>query len=540
MSAQVPRSTGREMSTQFRKGMPQKGAFRAVLVACMLAGAGFGQSSIPDAQVESNVLKALASAPELASEQITTRTVDGTVTLSGTVSAEQARNHAEQLSANTDGVRKVVDELRLGAAVPSSTEAQTGTATPLVPLSDGTYGPAPARNGEVVGSGPAYPAPRKPEPGSAPAIPAQRNNPEADQELDLEIEQGANRQGTPLPAQPNAPAQPYAQGAPNQYPNQYPGQYPNQTSANPGPSQSPGSQPPYYAPSPGGPAQPGTAQAPPSGYSGYPYPQRPMYYPGYGQGYPPAPYPPAYSQSYPPSRMQDGQQPFAGQPAGLPVVVPPGTPLRVRVNQTLRSDRTQPGTAFEGIIVNDVQAGGYIAIPRGAAVQGTVLDAKSSGALTGRGEMSIQLTSVTLGGKLYPLVTDVWAHNGGDKTIETVNKTAGFGAAGALIGALAGGGAGAAIGGGVGAAAGLGSSAASGHGQVFIPSEAVVTFHTAQPASVATVSQGEMQRLAYGVPPGADSRPVPRPYPPAYVAPGYYPGNYPGSYRPYGPYGPPY
>ena len=112
-----------------------------------------------------------------------------------------------------------------------------------------------------------------------------------------------------------------------------------------------------------------------------------------------------------------------------------------------------------------------------------------------------------------------------------MNKTAGFGAAGALIGALAGGGVGAAVGGGIGAAAGLGSSAASGHGQVIIPSEAIVTFHTAQPTTVATVSQQEMQRLAYGVPPGADGRPVPRPYPPAYAAPGYYPGYYP--YRPY-------
>jgi hypothetical protein len=163
-----------------------------------------------------------------------------------------------------------------------------------------------------------------------------------------------------------------------------------------------------------------------------------------------------------------------------------------------------------------------------------VLDAKGSGALTGRGEMSIQLTGVTLGGKNYPLTSDVWAHNGGDKTIETVNKTAGFGAAGAIIGALAGGGVGAAIGGGVGAAAGLGSSAASGHGQVFLPAEAIVTFHTAQPTQVATVSEQEMQRLAYAAGP-AVAPPVVRPgyriYPgyPGYYAPG------PGPYYPYQP-----
>lgn len=530
MSAQVRRSIRREVSRRFHTGMPQSVALRAFLTAGLLAGAGVAQSSTPDAQVESNVLKALAAAPELASEQITTRTVDGTVTLSGTVGTEQARNKAEQLAANADGVLKVVDELRLGAAAAFSTEAQTGTAKPLVLLSDGTYGPAPAGDDQVVRSGQALPAASKP--GSAPANQAQRNNPEADQQLDLEIEQGGSAGNGQVPA---APVPPNAQGMPSQYPNQGSNRYPNQTSGNQDPSQFPNSQPPY-AQSPGGQAQPSAAQAVPP--AGYPYPRRPMYYPGYGQGYPQTSYPPAYSQDYPPSWMQGGQQPVGGQPAGIPVVIPAGALLRVRVNETLRSDRTQPGTTFDGIVVNDVAVGGYVAIPRGAAVRGTVLDTKSSGALTGRGEMSIQLTSVTLGGRSYPLVTNVWAHNGGDKTIETVNKTAGFGAAGALIGALAGGGVGAAIGGGVGAAAGLGSSAATGHGQVVIPSEAVVTFDIAQAAGVATVSQGEMQRLAYGVPPGADSRPIPRPYPPAYVAPGYYPGYYP--YRSYGPYGPYY
>ena len=517
-------------------------AGRAVLVASMLVGAGNAQASLPDAQVESSVLKALASAPELATEQITTRTVNGTVTLSGAVSTEEARNRAEQLAANTNGVLKVVDELRLGTASSASlsTPASPG-ASPLVLLSDGTYGPAPASDPQVVS------APRTPQstPTAASGIAPvpQRNNPEADQQLDLEIEQqqnAGNGQVSSVPA-----TQSSGQAAPNQYPNPYPPQYPNQTAGasypnqqipngqypnqypngqypNQYPSQSSNAQYPSQYPNGQYPAtqypidqsQAGGSQAAPP--AGYPYPRRPMSSPGYQQ----PPYSPAY-----------GQNTQGGQVAGQQVVIPDGTLLRVRVNRMLRSDKTQPGTTFDGIIVNDVAANGLIAIPRGAAVQGTVIDAKDSGALTGRGEMSIQLTSVILGGQSYPLTTNVWAHNGGDKTIETVNKTAGFGAAGALIGALAGGGVGAAVGGGIGAAAGLGSSAASGHGQVIIPSEAIVTFHTAQPATVATVSQQEMQRLAYGVSAGADGRPVPRPYPPVTVAPGYYPGYYP--YRPY-------
>jgi hypothetical protein len=210
------------------------------------------------------------------------------------------------------------------------------------------------------------------------------------------------------------------------------------------------------------------------------------------------------------------------------VTVPTGALLRIRINQTLDSSRTKPGEHFDGIVVNDVAADGAVAIPRGATVEGTVVDSKSSGALAGRGELSLQLTRVTLGGKAYPLTSDLWAHNGADKAVQSVNSTVIGGGIGALIGAAAGGGAGAAIGAGVGGALGLGASAASHNGQVFVPAEGLLTFHLSQPATVATVSQQEMDRLAQGAgPAGGQPRLVRRgpyyAYPPApYYAPGYY------------------
>jgi hypothetical protein len=467
------------------------------LAAGMIAAAGVAgaQTTVPDAQVEANVLKALATAPELANQSITTNTVYGTVTLSGTVSDEAARTRAENLAANAAGVKKVVDELRLGSGTPAPADngqqvAQQGMPAGNAPnsgmvlMSDGTYAPAPAPNPADQTAGQA--ADGSPAPGSAPAETAQRNNPEADRALD---EQAAQQQ----------------------------------------PGQNGATEPGMTQP---GAAQPGAAPTPPNTAANgqtapQPYGRRPMSpaYPGY-------PYP----YGYPPSAQQPPagyaqQQPIAGgQVAGQQVAIPAGALLRIRVNKTLSSNKTQPGTTFDGVVMNDVVANGLVAIPRGAVVSGKVIDAKSSGALTGRGEMSMQLTQVTLGGKTYPLSSDIWAHNGGDKTIETVNKTAGLGALGAILGAVAGGGAGAAIGGGVGAAAGLGSSAASGRGQVFIPAEAIVTFHTAGENQVATVSEQEMQRLSYAAGPGAP-QPVARPY---RAYPGYYP---PPGYYPYPAYG---
>lgn len=427
---------------------------RIALGLSFLAASGIvaAQATIPDAQVEANVLKALAGAPDLANESITTRTVYGTVTLSGSVTSEAARTRAENLAANATGVQKVIDELSLASEsdpAPASQPPAVDTAAPLLLQSDGTYAPADTQN---------------PAPGTAPATTAQRNNPKADQALDQQAPQQAP------PIQPSRP-QPAARRP----------VYPNYT--------------PYGQPQ-------GTAS----------YPEEP---------YPPQPYPQA--------------QYVGGQEAGQPVTIPSGALLRVRLNHTLSSNKSQPGSAFDATVINDVVAGGFVAIPRGATVQGKVIKAKASGAVSGRGEMSIALTTVTLGGKVYPLTSDFWAHNGTDKTTESINKTLGIGAMGAIIGAIAGGGKGAAIGGGVGAAAGLGSAAASGDRQVYIPAEAIVVFHTTTDTPVVTVSEQEMQRLAYGAGPNAEQPPARRAY---RVYPGYYPppGSSPYPQQGYPPY----
>jgi hypothetical protein len=372
-------------------------------------------TTLPDAQVESNVLKALAGAPELSTQNIQSTVVYGTVTLSGNVHDEALRVKAENLVARTEGVKKVVDQLTLGdtpapaeqaAATPTPEAAQGGDSQQGVLQSDGTYAPAP---------------------GSAP--------------------------------QPNP-----------------------EQAGNMGPQQ-------------------GGAQAPPQ--QGPPPQQgrQPMYQ-NYGPGGPPP--------------VQGGQR------AGIAVTVPAGATLRIRINRGLDSQHIQPGATFDGTVLADVIAGGAVAIPRGATIQGTVVDAKKAGVFKGQGELALQLTGLTLGGSQYPLQTQVWQRDGKDKTVGTVNRTVGTSAFGAIVGALAGGGEGAAIGAGVGAGAGLASSAGSPRGQIIIPPESVLTFTTAAPTVVKTVSEAEMARLSYAAGPGPQpQRPMRRYYSPYY---GYYYG----------------
>jgi hypothetical protein len=127
----------------------------ALLTAGLLLGSGMGfaqtkPGTIPDAQVEANVLKALAGAPELADQSITSTTVYGVVTLNGTVRDEPSRDLAEHLVANTAGVQKVIDQLVIGvtpAAV--ANDPQQGTNPNL--QSDGTIAPSQGQNQQPQG-----------------------------------------------------------------------------------------------------------------------------------------------------------------------------------------------------------------------------------------------------------------------------------------------------------------------------------------------------------------------------------------------------
>jgi len=251
-------------------------------------------------------------------------------------------------------------------------------------------------------------------------------------------------------------------------------------------------------------------------------PQQGQPYPPQGGQYPPPAQP--YNGPPPAGYGQQGHAPYGSQVAGQSVTIPPGALVRVSIIQGLDTKHTKAGAIFDAIVLNDISADGEVAIPRGAMVQGRVVESKNSGALGGHGDLTLELTQVNLAGRVYPVVSDTWSSTGRDKTGQTVGNAVGLGAFGALLGAVAGGGAGAAIGAAAGAGAGIGASAASGGARVVIPSEAILSFHLTQPASVQTVSQAEMDRLGYGV--QRLQRRVPPPPPPGYYPPPYPPYAY--------------
>jgi hypothetical protein len=127
-----------------------------------------------------------------------------------------------------------------------------------------------------------------------------------------------------------------------------------------------------------------------------------------------------------------------------------GSRLPVRLQTPLDSSLNKSGDIFSAILDKDLVVDGDIVAPRGSAVDGKVTHVERSGRLEGRAAMSLQLTSIMVGDKAYPLQTEILALQA-DSTKKQDAKKVGIGAGlGAAIGAIAGGGKGAAIGAAVG------------------------------------------------------------------------------------------
>ena len=440
----------------FKRVFPRALAWAAIAALCGVIA--LAQNAAPaagqrtDGQIEMDVVHALDGAQALKNDLITAATIQGQVTLAGTVSSEDSKKLAESIVKGVPGVTGVNNNLKVGnpADQQNMPAAQGGSASDT--------GAQTTAGNQPYGSGQ--------PPAAAPSPDYGQNGPP---------DYGQN--GPPDYGQNQAPG--YGQNPQNGYgqnPNYGQNQYPDQR----------GPQGPYrqqYAPA---------------------QPRRPVY-----------------------------------QIARGPVTVPPGTLLQVRTSEPVSSKRASEGTPVQFTVIQDVTLGGVLAIPRGATVHGVVTEARRAGELAGKPELALQLTSLDLSGQNYPVQSDEFKVRGPDKAGRTAGNVFGGALLGAIIGGAAGGGSGAAIGAVAGGGVGTAVSAASSGPGIWIPSEALVSFHLAAPVTVNPVSQQEADQLSEGLNQGGPSLQQrgyrPRPYGYAYPA---YPYAYPYGYAPvyYRPY----
>jgi hypothetical protein len=188
----------------------------------------------------------------------------------------------------------------------------------------------------------------------------------------------------------------------------------------------------------------------------------------------PAAAPPAQTQPVP---MREAPKPE-------PIIVPAGTAITVRLAQAVGSKISQPGDSFSGAVADAVVIGGKTAIPAGATVVGTVVDAKPLGRFAGGASLSLKLTSINIHGSERAIQTSAVTEAAKGKGKRTAVLAGGGAAVGALIGGLAGGGKGAGIGALAGGGAGTGGAAFTGNKNIVLPAESALSFTLAQPLEI--------------------------------------------------------
>jgi hypothetical protein len=471
-------SSKRALSTGSFRLSPPAAARLSFVLALGLTGAAtltaaptlYAQQTRSDSAITGDVAKALTSYPDISGEHITATVSGGIVTLSGSVSSDTAKNQAQVVAATVDGVRSVINNVSVSSG---------GQGTPQANAQD----PADRNQADPAQDTVQQAQSTDPNQQQAPYKPQDQPQPGTS---------GQWGQAGPPPDAQNGqiPSQPQGNQAGNsadQYPMQDPGEEPGQN-----PPQNPGQ----------------TQGAPP--------PPSQQQRPAYGGQYP---------QQYPPQQPY-GQQPYrqsrayvAPQISPTPITIRPGTLLTIRTSEPLDSRRLKGGENFQATVAQDLFEGQYLVVPRGAVLQGYVVGVKKPGALRGDAGFALQITSLTLGGQNYPVVTDTFATDTHGKGGYTTANTVGGAAIGALIGAVAGGGPGAAIGAVAGGTVGLGASAASGGPREVMPPETLLTFHVKAPITVNPVSLAEVQQLQASVAPPRPARPPRPPYPYGYYPP---------------------
>lgn len=182
----------------------------------------------------------------------------------------------------------------------------------------------------------------------------------------------------------------------------------------------------------------------------------------------------------PPGSAATAPAPAAPQP----VTLPEGTVITVRLNDRVSSKDSSPGDRFTATVAQPVQVDGKDVIPKGAAVTGTVTDAKARGKIKGSATLRLVLDSVTINDKKYDIQTTAVARSMQGKGKRTAEFGGGGAAAGALIGGLAGGGKGLGIGLLAGGAAGLAGGAFTGNKDIELPAETLLSFKLLKPVDV--------------------------------------------------------
>lgn len=176
----------------------------------------------------------------------------------------------------------------------------------------------------------------------------------------------------------------------------------------------------------------------------------------------------------------------AGSRQPRTAVIPAGTLITVRLNETLASNRSEEGYTFRATLDAPLVVDGLVLAERGTPQAGKITGVTKATRAKGRASLALELTELTTSdGQKVEIKTDTFHRLGTTESKKNAGIRAGVGAGiGAAIGAAAGGGIGAAIGAAAGAAGGAGSVLITKGQEAQLPSETRISFRLKEPVTL--------------------------------------------------------
>jgi len=151
--------------------------------------------------------------------------------------------------------------------------------------------------------------------------------------------------------------------------------------------------------------------------------------------------------------------------------------LTATLSTAIASDTSKVEDTVHGTLTKPLIVSGTTAVPAGAEIVGSVLDAKQSGRVKGRASIAFRFSRLIVGTEAHQIHTAQIAREAAPDRKGDVTKGAIGGGVGAVVGGLVGGGKGALIGAGVG---GTGAVLATKGKEVRLPAGTIVSTHLEQ------------------------------------------------------------
>lgn len=169
-------------------------------------------------------------------------------------------------------------------------------------------------------------------------------------------------------------------------------------------------------------------------------------------------------------------------------VIPAGTQISIRTNETIRATSAEVGRQYSAEIAQPItDQTGNVIIPQQSPATLSIANVSSGTMGVGSNQVALALQSISANGRTYTVQSNQVRQQGNQgigANKRTAEMTGGGALLGTVIGALAGGGKGAAIGAVVGGAGGATAQVLTRGKQVSVPAESLLTFKLDQPITL--------------------------------------------------------